>query len=251
MAKVLRIKNEHGDWVSIPCITGDSAYAVAKRNGFNGTEEEWLESLKPYIQVTQVEGGYLVEITDSKGTSGFTVLNGETVTKVSELENDEGYLKSQGNTAYITYGAGDEVNIGARNEVHIATGGAVTIEGNNAAVFESSTDVAATFSGKRISNISKPVAGTDAVTLQYLIDNGYIKRSENGNIDLSALETKISGGSFVVQALAYGMSVSGNRIQDVGTPTMDGDATTKKYVDDAIKTAIKNIPVYNGEVESV
>lgn len=24
-----------------------SAYAIAKKNGFEGTEEEWLESLKP------------------------------------------------------------------------------------------------------------------------------------------------------------------------------------------------------------
>ena len=246
MAKVLRIKNEHGDWVSVPCITGDSAYAVAKRNGFDGTEEEWLESLKPHIQATQIEGGYRIEITDSNGTGSFDILNG----KDGEID-DEAYLKKQGAAAYINYGDGYEVNIGASQGVDITTSGTVTIEGNNAAVFKSSTDVAATFSGKRISNISKPVAGTDAVTLQYLIDNGYIKRSENGNIDLSALETKISGGSFVVQALAYGMSVSGNRIQDVGTPTMDGDATPKKYVDDAIKTAIKNIPVYNGEVESV
>lgn len=245
MAKVLRIKNEHGDWVSIPCITGDSAYEVAQQNGFNGSEEQWLESLKPHIQVTQIEGGYRIEITDSNGTGGFDILNG----KDGEID-DEAYLKKQGAAAYINYGDGYEVNIGASGSVKINTGGAVTIEGNDAAVFESGTDVAATFSGKRISNISKPVAGTDAVTLQYLIDNGYIKRNGN-NIDLSALQTVVSGGSFVVEALAYGMSVSSNRIQNVGTPTMDGDATTKKYVDDAIKTAIKNIPVYNGEVESV
>lgn len=256
MAKVLRIKNEHEDWVSVPCITGDSAYAVAQKNGFNGTEEQWLDSLKTRFKVTEVDGGYLVEVTDSQATSSFILTHGKdgkTITKVSELENDEGYLKSQGNTAYIKYGAGDEVNIGARDAVDISTSGNLTVEGNYAAVFKSGSDVAATFNGQRISNIAKPVSDDDAVTLRYLNDMGYLKSNGNGNgnIALSALHTTVSGGSFVVQPLGYGMSVSGNRIQDVGTPTMDGDATTKKYVDDAIKTAIKNIPIYSGEVESV
>lgn len=255
MAKVLRIKNEHGDWVSIPCLTGDSAYAIAQKNGFDGTEEEWLESLKTRFKVSEVEGGYLVEITDSQATSIFTLFHGKdgkTITKVSELENDEGYLKSQGNAAFIGYGADGEVSIGASAGVNIGSGGSVTIDGNNAAVIRSYSDVAATFNGQRISNIAKPVSDDDAVTLRFLLDMGYIQRGANDSIFLSALETKIGGGSFVVDPLAYGMTVSGNRIQDVGTPTADGDATPKKYVDEAVKKAgsATNVPTKLSELDN-
>lgn len=46
MANILNIKNEQGEWISVPAITGESAYDVAVRNGFQGTEQEWLASLK-------------------------------------------------------------------------------------------------------------------------------------------------------------------------------------------------------------
>lgn len=46
MSDILSIKDANGNWSSIPAITGLSAYQVALKNGFIGTEEEWLESLK-------------------------------------------------------------------------------------------------------------------------------------------------------------------------------------------------------------
>ena len=42
---ILNIKNGQG-WQEIPAITGKSAYQVAVDEGFIGTEEEWLQSLK-------------------------------------------------------------------------------------------------------------------------------------------------------------------------------------------------------------
>ena len=36
----------NGVWTAIPAITGKSAYQIAVKNGFIGTEEEWLASLK-------------------------------------------------------------------------------------------------------------------------------------------------------------------------------------------------------------
>lgn len=45
------IQGQKGDSVTGPQgdkgDRGESAYEIAKRNGFNGTEQEWLESLKP------------------------------------------------------------------------------------------------------------------------------------------------------------------------------------------------------------
>lgn len=43
---ILQIKDTNGNWITIPAIEGDSAYDVAVKNGFEGSEEEWLASLK-------------------------------------------------------------------------------------------------------------------------------------------------------------------------------------------------------------
>lgn len=69
-------------------IHGHSAYEIAVINGFSGTEEEWLQSLKgdpgtpgkqgvsPAAEVTPVPGGYHVTITDAAGQSGFVLRHG-------------------------------------------------------------------------------------------------------------------------------------------------------------------------------
>jgi hypothetical protein len=46
---ILKIRNENHEWCSIPAIIGQSAYQIALKNGFKGTEQEWLLSLSPYI----------------------------------------------------------------------------------------------------------------------------------------------------------------------------------------------------------
>ena len=44
---ILRIKDPNTDqWVEVPAIAGASAYQVAVSNGYSGTEDQWLESLK-------------------------------------------------------------------------------------------------------------------------------------------------------------------------------------------------------------
>ena len=42
---ILKIKDIYGNWVESPAITGSSAYEIAVKNGFKGTEAEWLKSL--------------------------------------------------------------------------------------------------------------------------------------------------------------------------------------------------------------
>lgn len=46
--------------------TGESAYEIAKKNGFVGTEEEWLESLK--MDVDELETIVQQEVTNQLGT---------------------------------------------------------------------------------------------------------------------------------------------------------------------------------------
>lgn len=43
---ILRIRNEKGEWVGIPAIKGENAYEIAVAHGYEGTQEEWLASLK-------------------------------------------------------------------------------------------------------------------------------------------------------------------------------------------------------------
>ena len=74
---------------------GKSAYEIAVENGFIGTEEEWLASLKgdagtngldgvdgqdgfsPVVGVEEITGGHRVNITDSTHTESFDVMDGE------------------------------------------------------------------------------------------------------------------------------------------------------------------------------
>lgn len=70
---------------------GDSAYEIAVKNGFTGSESEWLASLKgtdgangtngvdgfsPTASVTQSDTGALITITDKSGTTTANILNG-------------------------------------------------------------------------------------------------------------------------------------------------------------------------------
>lgn len=85
-----------------PGADGKSAYEIAVEHGFEGTEEEWLDSLKgekgdtgeqgiqgekgepgfsPFIHPYPVEGGHLVEVTDTNGITTFPVMDGYTPEK--------------------------------------------------------------------------------------------------------------------------------------------------------------------------
>lgn len=71
----------HGNASRIDVIYHD-AYQIAVRNGYEGTVEEWLASLQgeggfsPTIEVSGIEGGHRVTITDVNGTKTFDVMDG-------------------------------------------------------------------------------------------------------------------------------------------------------------------------------
>jgi hypothetical protein len=70
-----------GNMSKLETIYSD-AYKVAVENGFKGSVEEWLESLKgekgysPTIEVADIEGGHRVTITDIDGVKTFDVMDG-------------------------------------------------------------------------------------------------------------------------------------------------------------------------------
>lgn len=42
---LLRARDKYGNYIDIPTLRGESAYEVAVRNGYTGTEAEWIESM--------------------------------------------------------------------------------------------------------------------------------------------------------------------------------------------------------------
>ena len=43
---MIRVRGNDGNYIDIPALNGESAYNIAVKNGFVGTEQEWLDSLK-------------------------------------------------------------------------------------------------------------------------------------------------------------------------------------------------------------
>ncbi len=75
------------EWLdSLAGEDGKSAFEIAVDNGFKGTQREWIESLagkdgksgfSPVVEVEEIEGGSQVSITDSFGTMYIDIMNGE------------------------------------------------------------------------------------------------------------------------------------------------------------------------------
>ena len=42
---LVRVRDKDGKYIDIPALQGESAYDIAVRNGYTGTEQEWLESM--------------------------------------------------------------------------------------------------------------------------------------------------------------------------------------------------------------
>lgn len=53
---IVRVRDKDGNYIDIPALNGESAYDIAVKNGFVGTEAEWLESLRGEKGVSPVKG---------------------------------------------------------------------------------------------------------------------------------------------------------------------------------------------------
>lgn len=78
---ILRVKDNEGNIIPIPAIQGESAYDVAVNNGFEGTEEEWLDSLKGGVS------DEILEDINSNTEARHSHDNKETLDKLSESED--------------------------------------------------------------------------------------------------------------------------------------------------------------------
>lgn len=89
-----------GEGIGIPVEkqNGDSAYIVALKNGFVGTEEEWLDSLKGDTGETGPQG-----IKGDKGDTGDTGQQG--IQGIQGIKGDTGDTGPQGVPGFITQSA--------------------------------------------------------------------------------------------------------------------------------------------------
>jgi hypothetical protein len=74
----------------IKTLRGKSAYEIAVKNGFVGTEAEWLESLhgiSPTVEVAEIDNGYRITVTDKDGKHDFDILNGARLPEATESDN--------------------------------------------------------------------------------------------------------------------------------------------------------------------
>jgi hypothetical protein len=155
---VLYFRNESGEFVEVPAIVGRSAYQTAVKNGFDGTEEEWLATLKGEPGYTPQKGiDYFDGYTPQKGLDYFDGkdgLDGHTPQKGADYWTDADkkeigdYANAQGAnvvsvTADRTLTANDfgkflrvdaeatimvpALTVGAEIEIFRNTSGAVTI----------------------------------------------------------------------------------------------------------------------------
>lgn len=97
---VLKIRDENGNIIEIPALKGDdgkSAYEIAIDNGFEGTEEEWLESLKGgsggNANITEETDPTVPDWAKQKERPSYTASDIEYSTVISEdIDNVEGAL---------------------------------------------------------------------------------------------------------------------------------------------------------------
>ena len=237
---------------------------TAKAKGKDGKDGK--DGITPTFSVAEVEGGHMVAIGVEDNTVNFTVKNGKdgkTVTKVSELENDVGYVVGKGagysidtSSGFISISASDTLSLGGgdaainfdnpRNPVPKN----ITVSGN-LLVDDVLYDTSVTNKAYVDNAVGEKKVPTKVSELTN--DIGYITAKDIPEVEvptkLSQLEAdsitgsvlsigasalEMSGGSIHINKTYYGFYVDGNRIQSVGTPEDSADATNKGYVDGLI-----------------
>lgn len=114
---IVRIKDENGVWHDIPAIRGLSAYQLAVKNGYEGTEEQWIASIegvegKSAYQVAQAEGyeGTVTEwLASLKGDKGDAGAAGPTMTTVTVTLPSSGWETVSSGSYLDTYCAFKQV----------------------------------------------------------------------------------------------------------------------------------------------
>jgi hypothetical protein len=104
---LLRIKDENGVWHDVEAIRGLSAYQLAVKNGYEGTEEEWVAGIRGVAGKSAYEvakdGGFtgtqaewLASLKGAKGDNGAA---GPTMAKVTATLTSNGWETTASGTS--------------------------------------------------------------------------------------------------------------------------------------------------------
>ena len=135
---IIKIYNEStGEYDELPVARGESSYEIALRNGYEGTEEEWLETLKNKIDDSQIgtnttwSSKKIKEIVDNKYTKDFKTQ----VTDVNQIqiyaENDsvsDLTIKGAELTQVVT---DNSPSLDNPSEINVVSEQNISIRGNN------------------------------------------------------------------------------------------------------------------------
>ena len=74
---LIRVRDKDGNYIDIPALNGESAYNIAVKNGFVGTEQEWLNSLKGDSPVKGIDYWTDSDIAEIKAYVDDAILGGK------------------------------------------------------------------------------------------------------------------------------------------------------------------------------
>ena len=74
---LIRVRDKDGNYIDIPALNGESAYNIAVKNGFVGTEQEWLDSLKGDSPVKGIDYWTETDIAEIKSYVDDAILGGK------------------------------------------------------------------------------------------------------------------------------------------------------------------------------
>lgn len=89
----------HGGVGTVFAKDGKSAYEVALANGFDGTETEWLESLQG-DKGDKGDAYFITDLDKQEIADMVSAIVSDVPSKVSELENDAGYITAEALEGY-------------------------------------------------------------------------------------------------------------------------------------------------------
>lgn len=69
---LIRARDKDGNYIDIPALNGESAYNIAVKNGFVGTEQEWLDSLIGEKGDSGTTGATFIPSVSSEGVLSWT-----------------------------------------------------------------------------------------------------------------------------------------------------------------------------------
>lgn len=198
-----------------------SAYALACKKGFRGTEEEWLESLTAYGDAVKLgfkgtREEWLASLKGEPGNTGKSAY--EYAVEGGFQGSEEAFREQQAHSGKSAYeyavdggytGSVDDFYRKLATE-YIAVSGGI-MKGN------------LSMDGHKISDLSDPEGDRDAVPKKYV--EAVRTLAQEGKTMAGKAMPK-SGGT-----MSGSIDMGGNKVTGLGTPAEAGDAANKGYVD--------------------